>query len=627
MLTLGNLINEYRELQLKPVADGVGLADIKVSGLVVLDAQDLTGPPRLTCPPGTLFLVCDLDFREIGSTARAMGRLIATLANHRPSGVVVAVPDRGPLPAFPSTTLAAAGALRLPLLTTTAQLAAWTHLNEHLARSRVEDAERQVDRLAGLMRRLPVQWSDPAALQRITEWLAAALDVQAVVREPQRGVLASATRVQPRDSTALPSHTQEGKSPLHRRRVSLAPTRDGDAVLEVTSERPFDPADSRLIQHAAHMLGLVDQAQTEFGTVHRSVRQAKVITYQLLTHGESDKAKNILKAIAPALAAADEARVLVIDCGSQQQREATLRHSMPTATRGSLVVPCPDQPHHIVIVEPVLKDGEGDESLTRELQHLVNSIRSHRMGGSRRRPLAALQAAHQEALTALQLSKYTGNAAVLTPSHSSVMDLLDPIPARTWACSLLQPLHVLPPGQREQLERTLAVALSHPRTTAARLLDVHRNTVAYRLHRAGELLRMDFDRIEQRVLIGLALELAAQPSATQVKHDDTPDTPTTEDLFQRPRVRAWADDLLTPLRVDRLDLEATLTTWLDRQGHVDKAAQALGIAEVTVRSHLKRVAQATGRDPSSPSGLRDLFVAVSIRSKTPFPSPLRPAVA
>jgi sugar diacid utilization regulator len=619
-------MNDRRELQLKVAAGGrAELADIEVSGLVVLEDQDPAKRSRHQAhPPGTLFLI-DLGGNDVGGTASALGRLVITLAERRASGLVVAVPEHGPPPAFPAATLAAAARLGTPLLTTTARPSDWEHVNDYLARSRVEYAERQLERLAGLMRRLPMRWADPTALAGITKWLAASLDAHVVVSEPQRGVLASAPRsAQPSDPTPPSANPTGSPVGLHRRKVSLDPTREGEAVLEVASARPFDAADSRLIQHAAHLLGLVDQAQREFGTVHHSVHEAKSIIYQLLTHGEPDKARNLLKTIAPALAAAKEARVFVIDCGSQEQREETLRHRALAATGRSLVVPCPDEARHIVIVEPLLSDDVGDEDLLGQLQRLVARAGSHRLGGSRRRPLAALRAAHEEARTALQSGEHTDGCADLTLGRSSVVDLMDPIPAHAWARHLLVPLRALPPGQRSEMERTLSVALSHPRTMAARLLDVHRNTVAYRLHRAAELLRMDFDRIEQRVLVALALELAAQPPVNQgADYEETSAAVTLEDLLRGPRIRAWAEELLRPLCSDRRGLETTLMAWLEQQGHVERTARELGIADVTVRSHLKTVAQATGRDLGSTSGLRDLFIAVCVRTNSSLHSPSR----
>jgi hypothetical protein len=95
--TLGHLINDRRDLQLKVKAGGrAELADIEVSGLVVLEDQDPAKRSRHQAhPPGTLFLI-DLGGSDVGGTASVVGRLVITLAERRASGLVVAVREHGP---------------------------------------------------------------------------------------------------------------------------------------------------------------------------------------------------------------------------------------------------------------------------------------------------------------------------------------------------------------------------------------------------------------------------------------------------------------------------------------------------------------------------------------------------
>lgn len=104
--------------------------------------------------------------------------------------------------------------LGVPLLTTTKELHDWHELIPRLREYRYRQAEWHADQLTALLNRLPdrladahtVTDADTDAMQRIADWLAAAVDADVVVSDPLRGVLAAApdvlTRQPPR--TAFP---------------------------------------------------------------------------------------------------------------------------------------------------------------------------------------------------------------------------------------------------------------------------------------------------------------------------------------------------------------------------------------------------------------------------------------
>ncbi|MET7717257.1 helix-turn-helix domain-containing protein [Streptomyces sp. NPDC005407] len=624
MPTLGFLVDERSELQLKFVGGSAPYVDVKVAALAIASQEDLlNGRINVKNPPEALTLLTLTGEGIDDSVAAAVDRVLPALAKYRASGLVITVPAHS-ASAIPEATRAAAHRARVPILTTTAQPAAWAGLHEGIRTCRVQHAEKQVENLAGLVGRLPGQWTDPTALASITAWLATALEAQVLVHEPERGVLAAAPDTaaehlapmvgrQTPVAGAVQAHVD--RAGVHYRLVSVAPTRLGHAILAVAADRPFDEADNRLIQHAAKVLGLVDQAQRDYATVAQTAREARSFTYQLLLNGEHVKARRFMGSLFGGRACLDEARIYVIDCGSERQREAALRRCELATTGRAIVVPCPSQEQHLVLVEPSQNSDPADLGIATDLQRLVMSLAGARLGGSSRRPLAMAVTARQEALTALRFAEHTPQPFVLKASQTNLVDLLDPGPARAWGLRVLAPIRCgLPAKKAQQIEETLVVAFNHPHTKAAQNLDVHRNTVAYRVNRAAELLCLDLSRINNRVIVGLALDLATLPD-TSDSQDTTGDGPgNLRALLAGPRLREWAHALLDPIRSDRRDLLATVRAWLDHEAHVDQAANALGLAEVTIRSHLKAVEQATGRSLTGSAGLRDITVALSVSS-------------
>lgn len=359
----------------------------------------------------------------------------------------------------------------------------------------------------------------------------------------------------------------------------------------------------------------MDQAQRDYATITQSAREARSISYQLLMNGETDKAQRVMQGLSVGLTDAEAARVYIIDCGSGEQRELSIRRcEMATAGR-AMVVRCPAEENHIVIVEPVQgPQGEPNQaSIAPDLQRLVLSLTGHHLGGSGHRLLTMIAAAHEEAQTALRFTKHAREPYALTEGNTNLVDLLDPKAARTWALRQLAPIRQeLAPPQAEQLERTLSVAFNHPRNTAARMLAVHRNTVATRLNRAGELLDRDLNGILNRVVVGLAIDVAAGPD--QVHGETSAGRIELSDLLTSPPVRSWAETLLKPVIADRRKLSRTLTTWLETDRNVEKTATSLGLSEATIRSHLKTIEVLTSRRLNTLHGLRDLTVALAVCS-------------
>ncbi|MEV6397345.1 helix-turn-helix domain-containing protein [Streptomyces sp. NPDC051907] len=633
MPTLGYLVQELSELELRFVeGSSASFAQTKVAAMVVVSQEELLADRcDLAQPPGTLVLLALAAGGVKGAVAAAVDRMLSSLGRYKAAGLVVTARAHE-LHAYPAGTRAIAGRLRVPLLTTTAAPAAWQDLNHGIQQCRAQHAERQVDNLAGLLHRLPAQLADPKAMQGIAEWLASALEAQVLVSEPERGVLAAAPDTAPAQlaraviSQAVhprPAQPDTHGTRVHTRLVSLAPATGAEAVLAVAARRPYDQADATLIQHAAKLLGLVDQAQREYETAAQSAREARAVAFQLLMSGEPVKARRVLASLAPGLLSADRARVYVIDCGSARQRAATARHCETAAAGQALVIRCPTVPRHVVVVEPVEAAASAAAGIACELQRFVLSPagRQHRLGGSGRRPLAHVGSAYEEAVTALGITEHTVDPVVLALSETELVDLLDPVAARRWARSVLAPLKQLPPAQAEQLERTLPRALRFPHTAAARDLGVHRNTLTNRVTKAASLLGLDLALVRNKVTVSLALDVAALPAEPKDADAAADEQPGLAELLDVSPIRAWAEALLEPLRDERRDLVRTVQAWIEHETLATAAARALGISEVTVRDHLRTVGRLTGRDLAVFADVRDFTLALHICTGRPSIAP------
>ncbi|MGW2232179.1 helix-turn-helix domain-containing protein, partial [Streptomyces formicae] len=192
--------------------------------------------------------------------------------------------------------------------------------------------------------------------------------------------------------------------------------------------------------------------------------------------------------------------------------------------------------------------------------------------------------------------------------ETDLVSLLPADAAQRWACHLLLPL-MGGTVECEKMWATLPTALAYPYTVAGPLLGLHRNTISQRVARAGELLRMDLTVLTHRVAVALALDVVSQREATTVPPKDAPAT-NLKVLLAAPQVGIWAESLLRFARGDRRDLIRTATCWIAHDAHYERAARALGLSEVTVRSHTRALEEYMSRDLSTLSGLRDLHCAL-----------------
>ncbi|ATM24574.1 hypothetical protein SMD44_p10075 (plasmid) [Streptomyces alboflavus] len=615
MPTLGALtMDPELELTFAMPEGGKRYGDKQVRGLSVLTlASVLDGAAPRTLPAGALVLVSGaLPFRSWGAAAVALETLLQRMAEAGCAGLVVTTAP-GPHQPYPQSLCDLSGQIGIPLMATAAPVEYWAGLVASLHRQRLAAAERRAEQLTALVQQLPAQLADPRAMQRIADWLARALGIQVLVSEPERVLAAAPPTAAEHLAQAIIRQSVEGSasdgaSGPHTQLISLAPASGAQTVLAVARRIPFSEGDLRLLQHAAKLLGLVDQAHRDSRAAADASHAVRVAAAELLLAGELTTARRVLDPLAPGLLDADFGRVFVAETDPADRPGAVRRCETATAGR-ALVVADPSDTARILVIQP-LHSGPNDDTVAHELTRLVTAqgpVSS--LGGSGVYSLSLLGQALHEAVSAARFAPYQPDSVSLSAQHTDFVSLLPPQTAQRWARHLLRPLQS--DTSWDLFRDTLPVALAYPNTVAARRLELHRNTVTRRVARAGELLCLDLTEVHNRITVGLALEL--------VIHRDLPETPTVPhqgvppvllDLLKAPHLDAWAEQLLCSAGADQRDLLTTAEAWLACDAHLEPTARMMELAEGTVRSHLRALEGHMSRDLSSLAGIRDLAIAL-----------------
>ncbi|MEV4448773.1 CdaR family protein [Streptomyces mirabilis] len=526
------------------------------------------------------------DFWASGRTSVHEGvePLLRELSRQRAAGLAVVVGQHG-AQSVPVVIRSSAVRLGVPLLTTTKELHDWHELIPRLREYRYQQAEWHADQLTALLNRLPDRLADARtatdadtdAMQRIADWLAAAVDAEVVVSDPLRGVLAAAPDVLTR---------QPPRTPFPRTRTESLPlsAAGSGAVLSVTPRRPLDDVRTELLGHAAKAMGLIDRTRLR-DQLAETRREVQLSVLQLLMVGEEVAAQRVLAGLAPGLLATESVRVHVIDC-AREDREVALRRAEDALAGRALLARCPVF-NHLIVVDPLQTDEDAPGGVWHTLEAVVAALPGHCMGGSRVYALSSVADAYTQAAGTLVTARRTAGRVALAEQRADLMDVLPPATARRWAGTLLRPVLTLPAGQREQLVRTLELGLEFPHTAVGRLLGIHRNTVTHRISKGFGLLGLDRGQVLNRVVVSTALQVVVKYGHDAHSADPAADFTA---MVSAPEVRAWADSFLEPLRADRRDLLRTLRVWLENDIHTGRTAAALDMAPVTVRSHLRAAA-------------------------------------
>ncbi|MFZ3491813.1 PucR family transcriptional regulator [Streptomyces sp. 5.8] len=623
MPTLGTLPTRQPELGLTLVSNCSASAQrAEVKGVLSVTPEKLLaeGVPS-TLADGVLVLIAGtVPFRLRGRMTTVLEVLLQRMSREGSAGLIVNAAPSSRQP-YPQAIVDLAERLNIPLLATTASAEQWRGVHEGIQQLRLTFAERRAAQLASLVQELPAQLADQRAMQRIADWLARALDVQVMVSEPDRVLVASPATAAEELAQAIIRQSVDGNGPdpssgPHTQLISLGPSSAADTVLAVARRTPFDDADLLLLQHAAKLLGLVDQARREYRAASDASRAARNAAVELLLDGEVSKARRVMRNLDPGLLDPETARVFVVETSPTRRDAAARRCEAVTAGR-ALVVADSRRQDRILVIHPV-QAGEADDRVAVELTRLVAAFGAEAsLGGSGVYSLSLLAHALQEAKTAQRFALHQPDSVALSVQDTDLVSLLPAHAAQMWARRLLTPLMQID-TQWELLRQTLPAALAYPYTVAARRLDLHRNTVTRRVARAAELLNKDFSSLTDRITVALALEL--------VTHRELPEPPagsleteisTLHGLLDVPQIRLWAEALLRSARADRRGLLTTATAWLTYDGHLEPTARALGLSETTVRSHIRALEGYIARDLSGLSGMRDVLFALHLITGAP----------
>lgn len=621
MLTLGSLPTDKPELELIFVESGSWRArTTEINGVVTMTPEQLLeGGVPSTLPDGSLVLITGtLPFRLRGRITTVLELLLQRMSRDGGAGLAVSAALGASQP-FPPDIVDRAARLGIALLTSSAPTESWDGVHEEIQQSRLIFAERRAAQLSSLVQELPAQLADARAMQRIADWLARALDCQVLVSEPERVLAASPATAAEQLAQAIIRQSVDGILPEtlsgpHTQLISLVPA--ADTVLAVARRTPFDEADLRLLRHAAKLLGLVDQAHREYRAASGASHAARSAAFELLLDGEVEKARRVMANLAPGLLDTETARVFVVET-QQARQDLAARRCNAAVGQQALVVPDPRGNRRILIVHPIRLHEDTGAEVSAELTRLVAALGPpSSLGGSGVYSMTLLADALHEAITAQKFAALQPGSVALSVHGSDLVSLLPQAEAQNWARRLLHPL-MRDETQWESMRETLPAALAYPYTVAARRLRLHRNTVMRRASRAAELLRMDFASISDRIAVALAMELVTQReiSASPVLTGSEP--PSLARLLETPHVRAWAQTLVRPVQADRRDLQSTALAWLTFDTHVEPAARALGLSEVTVRSHLHAVEDHMQRDLATLAGVRDLQFSLHVVTGQP----------
>lgn len=596
------------------IGAGVG-TDREVHSAVILSGSQWIGPSVEKA-----LVVSDIP--NIG----VADRLLRTLAAGHAAGLVVA---GAPHEAALAEVREAAARHRFPVLTSTRPLSAWkSGLAQSVLDLSVSRTRRHAARLAGLLEQL----RSADTVGNISGLLARELDAEVVVRGGN-GILAASPPAAP---LALASVIQRPDRPhqttptgLFARTVPLSP----DEVLIVATREPQARADAEVVNHAAAALSfaLVPRSRNTDEHLAAAVRGIRLSAFQLLMTGHAVHARRVMAGLSPGLLDTESARVFIVDC-ARADRDTVMAEVERNLEDRALAVRCPAFHEHIIVVAPQ-HEGHDAENELRQLREAF-SVANVSVGGSLPHPLEGVGNAYGEASDALVRASHHPERTVITSARTpSLVDVLPAGPAYAWASRLLHPILSLPKEGTQILEAT-AMALEFRTSAAARVIGVHRNTVARRVAQVCGAVGVNPERTLDRITLSLAIQIVS----TYPREDTALPAASLHDLLTHAQVRAWADKALRPLADDRRDLVRTLRAWVLAEFNADAAAGTLGVATKTVRSHIRAAEGLLERDlitgmpqdivedtdEQRLSGLRPLAVALYATTPPGSPRPLLP---
>ncbi|WP_329131417.1 helix-turn-helix domain-containing protein [Streptomyces sp. NBC_00670] len=360
-------------------------------------------------------------------------------------------------------------------------------------------------------------------------------------------------------------------------------------VLTVWRDRPFDQRAAEIVAATAWVLDVLLE-ERERGAERRRLARATadlgLAVLQLLMVGDTVAARRVAAGMWPGLLDADGLCVYVLE-GPAGDREELARRCAEVTDGRALVVRCPAEDRHLIMVAPHAWGTEAAEELQEELRTLADGISGVFLGGSVRQELGETALAYGQAVSALVVARFRPEAAAMYAERTHPQRLIPPGALHGWADRLLLPLGRLPLATHAELQATTRLGLEFTAVKAAKVLGVSRNTVRARMDRTGQLLGADLGDLRTRAVVHLALSALADGPGLTGPTSGGAAAPGLAELLRAPHLRSWAQELLDRLAEDSRDLRGTLRAWIAAGANAERAAQDLGVHVQTVREHVR----------------------------------------
>ncbi|MEE1941013.1 helix-turn-helix domain-containing protein [Streptomyces sp. TRM 70361] len=398
-------------------------------------------------------------------------------------------------------------------------------------------------------------------------------------------------------------------------------------VLAAVRSEPWPPRLRDLVALSAGQLGLLRhplERRAAGRRLRRTEMALRVSILQYLMVGGVAAAVRAAEPLAPGVLTADGGRLAVVECAAAEERVRVARECEEAVGKRALVVLCPADDRHVIVVLPEPSGtgpdpgtGTGPELGSAAPLAAVVRAPGRVAGVSGPEPWSRAARAYESAFRALATARQTPERITVHTGGTPLAALL-PAAAGQWARALLEPLERLPAEQRDQLVHTTRLALGYGTAFAARLVGVDRTTAGKRLSLVMRQAGLDRGRLADRAVLELAFRLGECPGepgeAWEPGGPGRPEEPGGEPPRLRPLLlgsgaaRQQSERFLEPLDTATRDL---LAAWIAADGAVGRTAAGLGMHRNSCSQRLERAGAALGRPLTRPgAGCHDVLWAL-----------------
>jgi hypothetical protein len=404
-------------------------------------------------------------------------------------------------------------------------------------------------------------------------------------------------------------------------------------VLAALRSDGWPPHLRQLLAHVVGQLALLNcsvRYRQDREVLRTALRGVRVSVLQYLMLGNWEGAVRVAEPLARLgsaeygvgeVLAAERGVVAVVQCAPGEDRTGAAAACEEAVDGGGLVVLCPADPRHVIVVLP--QDADDEAAPLALLRPVVGQTPGRLAGVSGPRPWSQTASAYGAAVRALAAAENDPEGIVRDAGGSSLLTFVSP-QARAWAHQVCTGLRKLTAEQRAQAVPTARHTLAYGALRAGRLLGVDRTTANKRLRVVLQAMGLDHRQVAHRAVADLVFQLADLP----VLPDHTPEPPPgLRTLLREPAVVNWATRELTVL--DQTD-DATrlLGSWLAHNCHAGTTATALGMHRNTFAARLSAVGAQLrlplGEQGAAPYQALWLLVAAGQAPVAAVPDPAAP---